>query len=74
MAAVFGPEPRQCWKKAGTEGHTILSREEIISASKNLNLSPALPATEDQYEIHGRSRLPVVVVLRSRERKARLSA
>ena len=33
---------------AGGEGHTLLSREEIITRIKNLNLSPALPATEDQ--------------------------
>lgn len=45
---------------AATEGHTLLSREEVISRLRKFNLSPALPATEDQYEIHGVSLSPVV--------------
>jgi len=48
-------------EKAGDEGHTLLSREEVITRLKNLNLSPALPATQDQYEIHKDRLVPVVV-------------
>ena len=48
-------------EKAADEGHTLLSRDEIITRLKNVNLSPALPATADQYEIH-RDRLPPVVL------------
>jgi ATP-dependent exoDNAse (exonuclease V) alpha subunit len=45
---------------AARDGHTLLSREEIISRLRKLNLSPALPATEDQYEIHGGKLAPVI--------------
>jgi hypothetical protein len=45
---------------AATDGHTLLSREEIISQLRKLALSPPLPATEDQYEIHGDKLAPVV--------------
>ncbi|MDQ7251284.1 AAA family ATPase [Dongia sedimenti] len=45
---------------AALEGHTLLAREEIISRLKSLNLSPTLPATEDQFEIHGDKLAPVI--------------
>lgn len=45
---------------AAQDGHTLLGREEIISLLRKFNLSPALPATEDQFEIHG-ERLPPVI-------------
>ena len=45
---------------AAVDGHTLLSREEIIARLKKFNLSPTLPATEDQYEIHGDSLAPVI--------------
>ncbi|MBX5454449.1 MAG: ATP-dependent RecD-like DNA helicase [Acidobacteriia bacterium] len=45
---------------AAVDGHTLLSREEIIARLKKLNLSPALPATEDQYEIHADRLAPVI--------------
>ena len=45
---------------AAVDGHTLLSREEIIARLKKFNLSPALPATEDQYEIHGDRLAPVI--------------
>jgi hypothetical protein len=45
---------------AAVDGHTLLAREEIITRLKKLNLSPALPATEDQYEIHGDKLAPVI--------------
>ena len=45
---------------AAIDGHTLLAREEIIARLKKLNLSPALPATEDQYEIHGDKLAPVI--------------
>jgi ATP-dependent exoDNAse (exonuclease V) alpha subunit len=45
---------------AAEDGHTLLSREEIISRLHRLNLSPALPATEDQYEIQGEKLSPVI--------------
>jgi ATP-dependent exoDNAse (exonuclease V) alpha subunit len=47
-------------EQAAQDGHTLLSREEVISRLKKFNLSPALPATEDQYEIHGDKLAPVV--------------
>lgn len=47
-------------EEAAADGHTLLSREEIVSRLKKFNLSPALPATEDQYEIHGDGLAPVV--------------
>lgn len=45
---------------AARDGHTLLPREDIILRLRKFNLSPALPATEDQFEIHG-ERLPPVV-------------
>lgn len=45
---------------AADNGDTLLAREEIIARVKKLNLSPALPATEDQYEIHGDKLAPVI--------------
>jgi hypothetical protein len=45
---------------AAVDGHTLLSREEIIARLKKFNLSPTLPATEDQYEIHGDNLAPVI--------------
>ena len=47
-------------EEAAADGHTLLGREEVISRVRALNLSPALPATEDHFEIHG-ERLPPVV-------------
>ena len=48
-------------EEAAVDGHTLLSREEIVSRLKKFNLSPALPATdEDHYEIHGEKFAPVV--------------
>jgi hypothetical protein len=44
---------------AAQDGHTLLGREEITLRLRKFNLSPALPATEDQFEIHG-ERLPPV--------------
>jgi len=41
---------------AAEEGHTLLAREEIIAKIRERNLSPALPAIDDLYEIH-RNRL-----------------
>ena len=46
---------------AADEGHTLLSREELIAKIHELNLSPALPATDDLYEIYG-DRLPPILV------------
>jgi ATP-dependent exoDNAse (exonuclease V) alpha subunit len=46
---------------AARDGHTLLSREEIIARLKKFNLSPGLPATEDQYEIYRETLAPVVV-------------
>ena len=46
---------------AAVDGHTLLAREEIIARLKKLNLGPPLPATEDQYEIHGDKLAPVIV-------------
>ncbi|WP_175493800.1 AAA family ATPase [Microvirga guangxiensis] len=48
-------------EKAAGDGHTLLSREEIIAKVRDLNLSPTLPATDDQYEIH-RDRLSPVLI------------
>jgi ATP-dependent exoDNAse (exonuclease V) alpha subunit len=45
---------------AAWNGDTLLSREEIIERIKKLNLSPVLPATEDQYEIHREKLAPVI--------------
>lgn len=45
---------------ATLEGHTLLAREEIISRLRQLNLSPLLPATEDQFEIHAGRLAPVL--------------
>jgi ATP-dependent exoDNAse (exonuclease V) alpha subunit len=45
---------------AAMDGDTLLSREEVIARLKKLNLSPALPATEDQYEIHSDKLAPVI--------------
>jgi hypothetical protein len=45
---------------AAADGHTLLSREKIISRLRKLTLSPALPAKEDQYEIYGEKLVPVV--------------
>ncbi len=45
---------------AAVDGHTLLSREEVIDRIKKLNLSPSLPATEDQYEINRERLAPVV--------------
>ena len=39
-------------ERAANDGHTLLAREEIIAQIRELNLSPALPATDDLYEIH----------------------
>jgi ATP-dependent exoDNAse (exonuclease V) alpha subunit len=47
-------------EQAATDGDTLLSREEIITRVKKMNLSPALPLTEDQYEIHGQKLAPVI--------------
>lgn len=47
-------------EEAADDGHTLLSREEIIAQLKEFNLSPALPATEDQYEIHREKLAPIV--------------
>lgn len=47
-------------EEAAQDGHTLLAREEVISKVRKLNLSPALPATEDQFEIHGERLTPVV--------------
>ena len=47
-------------ESAASDGHTLLSREEIIARVRKLSLSPALPATDDQYEIH-RDRLSPVI-------------
>lgn len=48
-------------EKAGGEGHTLLPREEIITQVRALNLSPVLPATDDQYDIHQDRLSPVVM-------------
>lgn len=45
---------------AAADGHTLLAREEIISQIRDLHVSPALPATDDQYEIHGGKLAPVL--------------
>ena len=39
-------------EKAASDGHTLLGREEIVSRLRKLTVSPVLPATEDQFEIH----------------------
>lgn len=49
-------------EEAARDGHTLLPREDIISRLRTFKVSPSLPATEDQYEIHG-EKLPPVVVL-----------
>ena len=41
-------------------GHTLMPREDIIAQVRALNLSPALPATDDQYEIHRDKMAPVI--------------
>lgn len=46
---------------AAAEGHTLLAREDIISRLRKFTLSPLLPATEDQFEIHAARLAPVVV-------------
>jgi hypothetical protein len=46
-------------EEAAMDGDT-LSREEIIVRVKKMNLSPVLPATEDQYEIHSEKLTHVV--------------
>ena len=45
---------------AAGDGHTLLPREEIIAQLKKKNLSPALPATEDQFEIHHDKLAPII--------------
>ena len=45
---------------AAVDGHTLLAREEIIARLTKFNLSPTLPATEDQFEIHRDKLAPVV--------------
>ncbi len=45
---------------AAEDGHTLMAREEIIAQIRELNLSPALPATDDLYEIHGKRLTPVL--------------
>ena len=47
-------------ESAADEGHTLLAREEIIAQIRELNLSPALPATDDLYEIHADRLAPVL--------------
>jgi len=47
---------------AAIDGDTLLAREEIIARLKKLGLSPALPVTEDQYEIHGERLAPVIAL------------
>jgi len=47
-------------EQAVYDGHTLLPREDVISRLRKLSLSPALPATEDQYEIHKERLTPVV--------------
>ena len=48
-------------ESAAGAGHTLLPREEIIAQILDLSLSPALPATDDQYEIHGEKLAPAIV-------------
>lgn len=48
-------------ERAADDGHTLLAREELIATIRELNLSPALPATDDQYEIHSDRLSPVLV-------------
>ena len=47
-------------ESAANDGHTLLAREEIIAQIRELHLSPALPATDDLYEIHGERLTPVL--------------
>ena len=46
---------------AADEGHTVLGREDLIAKIRDLDLSPALPATDDLYEIHSKRLAPVLV-------------
>jgi hypothetical protein len=48
-------------ESAADDGHTLLSREDIIARIKELSLRPALPTTDDHYEINN-DRLPPVLV------------
>lgn len=45
---------------AAADGHTLVAREDLISRLRKLNLSPVLPATEDQFEIHSERMAPVL--------------
>ncbi len=46
---------------AADEGHTLLAREELIAKIREMNLSPALPVTDDLYEIHSDRLSPALV-------------
>ena len=44
-----------------SDGHTLLGRETLIAQLREMNLSPALPATDDQYEIYVDTLPPVMM-------------
>ena len=47
-------------EEAAIKGHTLMSRADIIAVLRNKPLSPALPASDDQFEIHADKLGPII--------------
>jgi ATP-dependent exoDNAse (exonuclease V) alpha subunit len=48
-------------ESAAADGHTLLPREDIIAKLRDMALSPSLPASDDQYEIHRDKLGPIII-------------
>ena len=51
-------------EEAAINGHTLTSRADIIAALREKPLSPPLPASDDQFEIHADKLGPIVTACR----------
>lgn len=47
-------------EEAAVNGHTLMSRADIISELRERPLSPTLPASDDQFEIHAEKLGPII--------------
>ena len=47
-------------EEAATNGHTLMARADIIATLRDKPLSPPLPASDDQFEIHADKLGPVI--------------
>jgi hypothetical protein len=56
-------------EEGASDGHTLLGREAVIAQIRGMNLSPALPATDDQYEIYADALPPVMTACTLEDRK-----